>query len=111
MAGWPGTVGFGARWALYRALAPSDLPAVLLMMLASVGVMVGVCRGVARLFWRPPSLTAGGDQGGGEPVSEGALKAGLIVAASVVCIGAGLFPQFLASTAARLAGLYAFLGP
>ncbi|MGD2145764.1 MAG: proton-conducting transporter membrane subunit [Anaerolineae bacterium] len=111
MAGWPATVGFGARWALYRAIAPSDLPAVLLMMLASVGVMVGVWRGAAGLFWRPPSLTAGGDQVDGGTGSEGVLKAVLIVAASAVCLGAGLFPQFLASTALRLAGLYAFLPP
>ena len=35
----------------------------------------------------------------------------LIVLAVAACVGVGLFPQILAPTAVRLAGLYTFLAP
>jgi formate hydrogenlyase subunit 3/multisubunit Na+/H+ antiporter MnhD subunit len=103
--------GFAARWALYRALAVSDLPPVLLMMLASVGVMVGLCRVLAILF-RSPQWSAGEtSETEWDIASEGVLTAVLVVLAVGACLGVGLFPQLLAPTAARLAGLYTFLAP
>jgi NADH-quinone oxidoreductase subunit N len=110
-AGLPISVGFAGRWALYRALAPSDLPSVLLMMLASVGVMVGVWRVFAALFWRP-QYSDGEASGSGEVVvSEGVVTVILIALAVATCVGVGLFPQLLAPTALRLAGLYSFFAP
>jgi formate hydrogenlyase subunit 3/multisubunit Na+/H+ antiporter MnhD subunit len=110
-AGLPISVGFAARWALYRALALSDLPSVVLMMLASVGVMVGLCRALATFFWRPQSSVgeAGETQWG--IASEGVLRAVLTVLGVAACLGVGLFPQLLAPTAIRLANLYTFLTP
>jgi formate hydrogenlyase subunit 3/multisubunit Na+/H+ antiporter MnhD subunit len=110
-AGLPIGVGFAGRWALYRALAPSDLPAVLMMMLASVGVMVGVGRALATLFWRAQSSDGESSDKERNVPSEGMLTATLIALAVAACVGVGLFPQFLAPTALRLAGLYTFLAP
>jgi NADH-quinone oxidoreductase subunit N len=110
-AGLPISVGFAGRWALYRALAPSDLPSVLLMMLASVGVMVGVWRVLATLLWRSRSSDAGASETGRDVPSEGVVTIILVALAVAACVGVGLFPQFLAPTALRLAGLYTFLAP
>jgi NADH-quinone oxidoreductase subunit N len=107
-AGLPISVGFAGRWALYRALAPSDLPPVLLMMLASVGVMVGLCRILAVLFWHSQSSDGAASETEWDVASEGVLTVVLIVLAVAACVGVGLFPQLLAPTALRLAGLYTF---
>jgi NADH-quinone oxidoreductase subunit N len=110
-AGLPISVGFAGRWALYRALAPYDLSTVLLMMLASVGVMVGVWRVVENLFWRSQSSDGEASKAEGGMASEGVLTVTVIALALAACVGVGLFPQFLAPTALRLAGLYTFLAP
>jgi NADH-quinone oxidoreductase subunit N len=110
-AGLPVSVGFAARWALYRTLAASSLPPVLIMMLASVGVMVGLSRVLATLFWHPQSSDEEAGETEWDVASEGVLTAVLIVLAVAACLGVGLFPQLLVPTAIRLAGLYTFLAP
>jgi formate hydrogenlyase subunit 3/multisubunit Na+/H+ antiporter MnhD subunit len=110
-AGLPITVSFAGRWALYRTLAPSDLPPVLLMMAASLGVMVGVWRVLTTLFWRSQPPDGKTSETEKDIPSEGVLRVILIVLAVAVCVGLGLFPQLLAPTALRLAGLYTFLAP
>jgi NADH:ubiquinone oxidoreductase subunit 2 (subunit N) len=111
MAGVPVSAGFAGRWALFRTLAPSDLPLVLVMILASVGVMIGVWRVLATLFRRSESSDGEDGEIEGEGPSEGVLTVFLIVLAVAACVGVGLFPQFLARAALRLAGLYTFLAP
>jgi formate hydrogenlyase subunit 3/multisubunit Na+/H+ antiporter MnhD subunit len=110
-AGLPIGVSFAGRWSLYRAIAPSDVARVLLMMLASAGVMAGICRVIATLFWR--SRSSGGEASNreGDSPSEGLLTAVLLALAVAACVAVGLFPQLLAPTALRLAGLYTFLAP
>jgi formate hydrogenlyase subunit 3/multisubunit Na+/H+ antiporter MnhD subunit len=110
-AGFPIGVGFAGRWALYRALASSDVVDVLLLMLASAGVMVGICRAVAALFWRPRSSDGEAGDVARDAPSEGVLTAVVLVLAVTACVGVGFFPQLLAPTALRLAGLYTFLAP
>ncbi|MFW6115563.1 MAG: proton-conducting transporter membrane subunit [Chloroflexota bacterium] len=111
LAGVPVTAGFAGRWALYRALAPTDLGAVLLMMLATLGVMIGVWRALSVLLAHPEPA----DDAAGPAQREGAapawLMAGLVVSAAAASIAVGLFPQLLSPTALRLASLYTFLGP
>jgi multicomponent Na+:H+ antiporter subunit D len=111
MAGVPVSAGFAGRWALFRTLAPSDLPLVLVMVLASVGVMVGVWRVLATLFRRSQSSDGEDGKIEGEGPSEGVLTVILIALAMASCVGVGLFPQFVARAAVRLAGLYTFLTP
>lgn len=66
--------------------------------------MVGVWRTLSILLAHSPTAKAGD---GSEP-SEGWLTAVAVIAAILVCIAAGLFPQTIASLAARLAGTYTF---
>ncbi len=111
LAGVPITAGFAGRWALYRALAPTDLRSVLFIMLATLGVLIGVWRALSTLLARPePS-----GEGAGPAEREGSpphlLMAGLVASAVAASIGMGLFPQILSPTAARLASLYTFFGP
>jgi NADH:ubiquinone oxidoreductase subunit 2 (subunit N) len=84
-AGLPVSAGFIYRWALCRALAPSSPGAALLLLLAGVGVMVGVWRALSVLAARPRSSD---DQS---------------VVSSV--------PQVLAPLAVRLTEAYTFFTP
>jgi formate hydrogenlyase subunit 3/multisubunit Na+/H+ antiporter MnhD subunit len=110
-AGMPISVCFAARWALYRALAASDLRPVLLMMLAGAGVMIGLGRVLASLLWHPRSSDGEAGETRWGVASEGVLRAIVIVLAATVCLGLGLFPQLLTPTAIHLASLYTFLAP
>ncbi len=108
IAGLPVSAGFIWRWSLCRALMPSSPGSALLLLLAGVGVMVGVWRGLSALLVRPrlpegerfPRVT-----------SEGWLTAVVVVVAILACVGVGLFPQVLSPLAARLAETYTFFAP
>jgi NADH:ubiquinone oxidoreductase subunit 2 (subunit N) len=108
-AGLPVSAGFICRWALCRALAPSSPGAALLLLLAGVGVMVGVWRALSALVVRPrPSE----DQSVVPSVlPEGRLTAMVVVVAIMACVGVGLFPQVLAPLAVRLTEAYTFFTP
>lgn len=109
VAGFPVSAGFTWRWALYRALDPARSSAVLLLLLAGVGVMAGVWRGLSALLMRPRSpkdrsaVLAG--------FSESRLTALVVMVAIVACVGVGVFPQTLAPVATRLAETYTFFAP
>jgi NADH:ubiquinone oxidoreductase subunit 2 (subunit N) len=108
-AGLPVSAGFIYRWALCRALAPSSPGVALLLLLAGVGVMVGVWRALSALAARPRSSE---DQSVVSSVSpEGRLTAVVVVVAVVACVGVGLFPQVLAPLAVRLTEAYTFFTP
>jgi formate hydrogenlyase subunit 3/multisubunit Na+/H+ antiporter MnhD subunit len=109
IAGLPVSAGFVWRWALCRALAPSNLGVALILLLAGVGVMVGVWRRFSALLMRPRapedrsvvSLTP----------SEGWLTAVVVIVMAAASIGVGLFPQVVAPLADQLAGVYTFFLP
>jgi formate hydrogenlyase subunit 3/multisubunit Na+/H+ antiporter MnhD subunit len=110
-AGLPISAGFAGRWALYGALAPFDLSSVLVMMLASAGLIFGVWRVLASLLARSePSYEEPHGPEHDAPLQRW-LLAGLVVLVVVVCVGVGLFPQLVTPTAVRLANLYTFLTP
>lgn len=108
IAGLPVSAGFIWRWSLCRALMLSSPGSALLLLLAGVGVMVGVWRGLSALLVppRPPE----GDKFS-RVISEGWLTAVVVVVAILACVGVGLFPQVLAPLAARLAETYTFFAP
>ena len=110
-AGLPVSAGFAARWALYRALAPSDLSSALVMMFASAGVIIGVWRALSTLLSRPESSPVGTSEPGRDGLLQWWLLAGVVVLVVAGCVGIGLFPQLITPTAVRLASLYSFLGP
>jgi formate hydrogenlyase subunit 3/multisubunit Na+/H+ antiporter MnhD subunit len=98
--------GFVWRWALFREMAASRPGVVPIFLLAGVGVMVGVWRGLSYLLTRPPSPKDRSVVS--EDSSEGWLTAVVVVVAVLACVGVGLFPQMIASLAARLAETYTF---
>jgi multicomponent Na+:H+ antiporter subunit D len=108
-AGLPVSAGFVSRWALCRALAPSSPESALLLLLAGVGVMVGVWRALSALLASPPASENGGVSPQVPP--EGRLTAAVVAVAILACAGVGLFPQVLAPTAVRLAETYTFFIP
>ena len=108
-AGLPVSAGFIYRWALCRALAPSSPGAALLLLLAGVGVMVGVGRALSALVVRPRSSEDRSVASSVPP--EGRLTAVVVVVAIMACVGVGLFPQVLAPLAVRLTEAYTFFTP
>lgn len=108
-AGLPVSAGFAGRWSLYRGLGGSGMGAALTVMIAGVGLMVGVWRGLASLLAEGRETDRPEDETGHRSESLGTSIVVIVaVAASVVV---GLAPQLVASTAARLAGMYTFLAP
>ena len=109
IAGLPVSAGFVWRWSLYRTLALSHPGYALILILAGMGVMVGLWRGLAALLERPRSPE---DRSVLSRVpSEGWLTAVVMAIAILGCIGVGLFPQVFAPWAAQLAEAYTFLLP
>lgn len=109
IAGMPISAGFVWRWALCRALAPSYPGAALSILLAGVGVMIGIWRGISALLTRP--LSAKDRSVVSLGTSEGRLTASVVVVALLVCLWIGLFPQILAPVAASLTEAYTFFLP
>ncbi|MDY6878017.1 MAG: proton-conducting transporter membrane subunit [Chloroflexota bacterium] len=107
-AGLPVSAGFTWRWSLYRALMLSSPGSAVILLLASVGVMAGIWRGLSALLVRPRP-----PEGDRLPrvTSEGWLTAAVAVVAILACVGVGLFPQVLAPLAARMAETFTFLAP
>ncbi len=109
VAGLPISAGFTWRWPLCRALAASNQNSVLVLILAGIGVMVGVWRGLAALLVRARSPK---DRSViPQSSSEGWLTAMVVIAAIGLGAAAGLFPQYLAPLAARLAETFTFYTP
>lgn len=109
IAGLPVSAGFVCRWALCRALTPTSPGYAFFLILAGVGVMMGVWRGLLALLERPHSpenrsvlsLTP----------SEGWLTAVSVAVAALMCVGVGVYPQVIAPYAALLADTYTFFIP
>lgn len=109
IAGMPITAGFAARWALYRALAPSQLGSALLLVASSVGLMIGIWRTFSVLLQRP--LLPEGEQHEAEtPVpARGPLVRGLVAALVLASICIGLWPQIITPISEQLASMVTFL--
>lgn len=108
VAGLPVSAGFVGRWALCRALMPSSPGVALFLLLAGLGVMVGVWKGLSALLERPRSPEENDTQ---EITSEGWLMAAVLAVAILACLWVGFFPQAIAPLAARLAETYTFFVP
>ena len=108
-AGVPISAGFTWRWALCRDLASHNIGLAVALLLAGVGVMVGVWQGLSALLERPRPP---GEAGGATLVaSEHWLTVVVVAVAIAGCIGIGLFPQFIGPLAVRLAEGYTFFAP
>lgn len=107
-AGLPASAGFVWRWALYRALTPSGSGYALILILAGMGVMLGLWRGLSVLLERPHSPE---NRSVIKGPSEGWLTAAVVVIVILGCVGVGIFPQVLAPYAIHLADAYTFFAP
>jgi formate hydrogenlyase subunit 3/multisubunit Na+/H+ antiporter MnhD subunit len=118
LTGFPPTAGFAARWALLSAVFAASPATGILLLLASFGTLVGLLRLLAGLLRRPRELlpVSGAappqEEGEGspptrEPVANTALFLVFVVANLVL----GLFPQWIAGVADRLAAHFTFFGP
>ncbi len=102
LGGVPLTAGFPARWALYRMLFAAHPGLAVGLLLAGGGVAVGFIRGLGALL-RP----AEDRHVEREPV----MTAAIIVAVMVICVGLGLYPQWLLPAAERIVTGLSFLSP
>ena len=111
-AGLPVSAGFVGRWALGRALTPSDVGAALILLLAGLGIMIGIWRGLTALLARPGNSENEQNQNtGSSDRSEGGLRAVVVAVAIAGCVVVGLFPQILAPLAIQLVEVYTFFTP
>jgi NADH-quinone oxidoreductase subunit N len=108
VAGLPVNAGFVGRWALCRALMPSSPGVALFLLLAGLGVMIGVWKGLSALLERPRSPEENETPA---VASEGWLTAAVLAVAILACLWVGLFPQTIAPLAARVAETYTFFVP
>lgn len=108
IAGVPSSAGFVWRWALYRTLAPSSPGSTLLLVLAGVGVLIGLWRALSVLLARPQRPEGEEEL---QVAPEGWPTAGLMTLAMIACVGMGIFPQFLGTMAIRLARAYTLFTP
>ena len=105
LAGFPPSLGFAARWGLYRILMSQGTAQALLALLSGVGVMMGLVNAARLLLSRP--------QGSREIETQAddplvlAFVVGLVVALTVL----GLFPQFLSGFALDVAREFTFYQP
>lgn len=114
IAGLPISAGFVWRWVLYRSLAPASPGIVLLLLAATAGVVIGVWRGLSSLLAPPePAEEENGAEESPkeETLSEGKLMVGIVMLGMIACVAVGLFPQYLAPLATRLAETYTFFAP
>lgn len=111
LAGFPPSLGFAARWGLYRLVASISLPNALLALGAMAGVMLGVIGGLRSLLTLPASHSRGGET----PSVAGAAHVRedrLVVFLTFLLLGAilvlGFFPQLASGLAVEMAQWYTF---
>ncbi len=98
LGGMPLTVGFPSRWAIYRLLPGQELG--LAMLLSGGAVALAYLRGLVALL---------GFSTQGQVKRESIVASLIIVGMIVLCLGLGIFPQWLLSAVQRVAGSFSFL--
>ena len=114
LAGFPLSLGFAARWGLYRLLAEASLFQALLALFSSAGVMMGLVN-TTRLLLTPSRTPLDvGPADDGSPVGrrgrrEDPVVLAVILALLVGTIVLGLFPQLVSGIAFQMAEEFTFL--
>ncbi len=98
LAGMPLTAGFPSRWAIYRLLPGQELG--LVMLLSGGAVALAYLRGLGTLL---------GSSTQSQVKRESIMASLIIVGMIVLCLGLGIFPQWLLSAVQRVAGSFSFL--
>jgi NADH:ubiquinone oxidoreductase subunit 2 (subunit N) len=102
LAGFPLSLGFGARWGLYRLMVHENLFQAVLALVGSAGIMMGLVSAVRVLLASPdPDLAR-------RSVSEDRVVLLLILALLLGTLLLGLFPQVVTEIALRAAEAFTF---
>jgi formate hydrogenlyase subunit 3/multisubunit Na+/H+ antiporter MnhD subunit len=103
MAGFPISLGFAARWGLYRLVAVEDLFLGTLALAGSAGVMLGLVGAIRTL------LTPVTEEEAPKPMqAEDPVVLGLIVVLIVLTLALGFFPNMPSRIALQMAEWYTF---
>lgn len=111
LAGFPLSLGFAARWGLYRVAAATSLPNALLALAATAGVMLGVVGSMRTLLAQPFQRRKNGDAASSAPgprSGEDRVVVGLILLLLFATLALGFFPQFASGIAVEMAQWYTF---
>ena len=102
MAGFPLSLGFAARWGLYRLMVEQDLFQAMLALSGSAGVMMGVIGAIRTLLIQDAQRHY-------EPLKDDSVVLFLILILVIATIGFGLFPQLISHLALQMAEGFTFL--
>jgi len=114
MAGFPLSLGFAARWGLYRLLAEANLFQAVLALLSSAGVMMGLVNTMRVLLAPSRGSADAHPPDGGLPVGrqgkrEDPVVLVMILALLIGTVLLGLFPQLVSGIAFQMAEEFTFL--
>lgn len=104
MAGFPLSLGFAARWGLFRLMVEENFFQALLALAGSAGVMMGVIGAIRILLTQMPQRRRLARK-------DDAVVLLLIIVLMGVTLWLGLFPQSVSSMALQMAKEFTFLGP
>jgi len=103
LAGFPLSLGFAARWGLYRITAMTNFANAMVALGSAAAVMLGIVISMRVLLTRPVALP------GSAPVlKEDRLVVMLIVALLLVILALGFFPSVASNLAVEMAQWYTF---
>jgi hypothetical protein len=114
MAGFPISLGFTARWGLYRILVDQNLLQAFIALLGSAGVMMGLISAIENLLTdpahppdaaHPPSL----QQRRRPTFKEDTIVVLMIILLIGLVLGLGIFPHYASRVALQLAEGFTFL--
>ncbi|MBN1260718.1 MAG: hypothetical protein JXB35_08565 [Anaerolineae bacterium] len=110
LAGFPISLGFTARWGLYRVLASQELLFALLSLAGSGGVMLGLIGSIRALLSRKPRLRwqRKRDEDGLRPVVEDPVVLVVVVVLVIAIVMLGLLPQGASRVALEMAEWHTF---
>ncbi len=108
LAGFPLSLGFAARWGLYRLVAEITVSQAIAALAGSAGVMLGLVFTMRSLFV-PPLRDE--DAPPPPPFTEDRVVIVLIAVLMAIVLSLGLFPQLLSRVALQMAQGYTFFGP
>ncbi len=102
MAGFPLSLGFSARWGLYRLMVQENLFQALVALIGSAGIMMGLISAV-RVLLAPPEREKARTS-----VPEDRIVLLLILVLLVGTLTLGLFPQVVSQVALQAAEAFTF---
>ncbi|MFP4393745.1 MAG: proton-conducting transporter membrane subunit [Anaerolineales bacterium] len=115
MAGFPISLGFTARWGLYRILADGNLLQALTALLGSAGVMMGLINAIENLLTdpthppnaaHPPALAPSRPR---PALQEDTIVVIMIILLMGMVLGLGIFPHYASRVALQIAEGFTFL--